>query len=74
MHDYEKSCIYCVNTIGPWFGKGDMFIYDKCNIEGGGINNGRDNTTYSCKRSIRSSLFVDTAGPDEYNYFIVSDY
>ena len=35
-------------------------------------NNGSDE--YDCHSQYKSSLFVNTAGPDEENFFIVSDY
>ena len=75
MYDYEKYGIWCNDIHGPYFGNGEMGINDNCNNEGGWIyNNGSDSSIYTCNNILKSSLFVGTAGPDDKNLFIVSDY
>ncbi len=64
---------------GPVFGYNkelmcnEIFIRDKCN-EANSCHIYIDGNEYDYLQQYRSSLFVNTAGPDEYNYFSVSDY
>ena len=73
----SKYAIECDTHDGPRFGNGsnnDIFIdlhYYKengCSIQ----NDGRRG--YVCDSEYKSSLFVNTAGPDEENEFRVLDY
>ena len=68
--------ICCYPNYGPIFGfDNDIGIYDNCNREQGGWTNfGNSDSSYECNSPLKSSLFVNTAGPDELNYFKVSDY
>ena len=50
----------------------DIRIYDNCNKEHNSIY--FDNHAYECHSEYKSSLFVNTAGPDEENRFSVMDY
>ena len=70
----NKYAIRCNPSYGPIFGNGhDIGIGDNCNRdEGGWTNYGYG--SYECKNSLKRSLFVNTAGPDQTNYFKVSDY
>ena len=72
----SNRAIYCDPYYGPMFGSGeDIGIDDNCNRDKGGWTNfGNSNSSYECSSPLKSSLFVNTAGPDECNYFIVSDY
>ena len=69
----SEEAIYCDPYYGPMFGSGeDIGIFDNCNDEGGWTNYGYG--SYECKNSLKKSLFVNTAGPDQQNNFKVSDY
>ena len=72
----NNRAIGCDPRYGPVFGSGtDIGIEDNCNRDKGGWTNyGNSNGSYECKSPLKSSLFVGTAGPDEPNYFKVSDY
>ena len=72
----NNRAIYCNPSWGPVFGSGcDLGINDNCNRDKGGWTKyGDSNGSYECKNSLKKSLFVNTAGPDETNCFIVSDY
>ena len=70
----NKYAIDCDPSCGPRFGSGiDIGIHDNCNNENGGWTN-YGNGSYECNSPLKRSLFVNTAGPNEYNYFKVSDY
>ncbi len=73
----SKYAIYCWNDHGPVFGdgwgfdiriKGNFYKKSSCSIENDGTNG------YECHPEYKSSLFVDTAGPDKKNMFTVLDY
>ena len=67
------SAIYCKPTCGPIFGFHTLYIEDTCV----GRNRGHYSNTYEhyeCHPEYKSSLFVDTNGPDNINYFSVLDY
>ena len=71
----NKYAIDCNPSYGPKFGSGcDIGIYDNCNDKGGNTYYGDSNSSYECSSPLKSSLFVNTAGPDQRNYFKVSDY
>ena len=69
--------IQCESEWGPKFGymqNNDLFIGSQCNKEDSCklYNDGKH--AYECHSEYKSSLFVNTAGPDEENYFSVLDY
>ena len=72
----NNRAIRCNPSYGPIFGYGtDISIKNNCNRDKGGWTNvGYSDSSYECSSPLKSSLFVNTAGPDEENYFKVSDY
>ena len=72
----NNEAIYCNPSYGPVFGYGcDIGIENNCNRDKGGWTNyGFSNSSYECNSPLKSSLFVNTAGPNEQNDFKVSDY
>ena len=66
--------IECNSFNGPIFGDDDIHIGDDCNNETECYieNNGKKG--YECHPEYKSSLFVNTAGPDEKNNFSILDY
>ena len=72
----SNRAIDCDPIYGPIFGYGrDIGIKNKCNSDNGGWTNyGNGNSSYECNSPLKSSLFVNTAGPDQCNTFKVSDY
>ena len=67
--------IKCNPEYGPIFGYGyDIGIRDNCNKNGGWTCYGNSYSSYEYDSPLKKSLFVNTAGPDEWNYFKVSDY
>ena len=70
----KNRAIYCDPRYGPVFGSGyDICICDNCNCDNGGWTY-FGTSSYECSSPLKCSLFVNTAGPDERNNFIVSDY
>ena len=70
----SKYAIYCNYSNGPLFGNRDIYISENCNL-GNHSSIYNDGTgQYECHPEYRSSLFVNTAGPDSTNYFSVLDY
>ena len=70
----NNKAIACGPRYGPVFGYGnDICIYDNCNNEQGGWTC-YGVGSYECNNSLKCSLFVKTAGPDQKNFFKVSDY
>ncbi len=68
----SKYAIECYSKYGPIFGD-DIYIDNYCNNRHCKINN--DGTKgYECHPEYKSSLFVNTAGPDEENKLAVLDY
>ena len=67
------GAIYCYPNDGPIFGY-DIFIREHCNKKNicSIRNDGKHG--YECHPKYKSSLFVNTAGPDEENEFTVLDY
>ena len=66
------SAIGCSTNAGPIFSI-DILIDDNCNRESCLIMN--DGTKgYECHPEHKSSLFVNTAGPNDRNLFTVLDY
>ena len=71
----RHRAINCDPRYGPIFGSGrDICICDNCNKKGGWTCYGNSDSSYECNNSYRRSLFVNTAGPDQTNWFKVSDY
>ena len=72
----DNDAICCYPDRGPIFGYGhDIIIRDNCNRnDGGWTSYGDSGSSYECNSPLKSSLFVNTAGPDQTNYFKVSDY
>ena len=72
----NNDAIFCYPIYGPIFGYGPgIMIEDNCNRDKGGWTNFGDSCSlYECNSPLKSSLFVGTAGPDQTNYFKVSDY
>ena len=70
----NKYAIECYPHNGPIFGPLDMQIADKCNEENSCSIHDDGTHGYECHPEYKSSLFVNTAGPDEENYFTVLDY
>ena len=65
--------IKCNPRTGPIFGC-DIGICDNCNRNGGWTCYGNSDSSYECNNSLKQSLFVNTAGPNEQNDFSVLDY
>ena len=74
----EMDCAITSNSIiGPTFGymkASDVFIPNYCNIKIRCYINNDGKRAYECYPQYKSSLFVNTAGPDSTNYFTVLDY
>ena len=75
MKRKESDCaIQCYPLSGPSFGDSVIVICNYCNkVDSCCINNISEGD-YECHPEYKSSLFVNTAGPDEENYFSVLDY
>ena len=72
---YSDRAIKCNPRYGPIFGYGcDIGIHYNCNKNGGWTCYGNSDSSYECNNSLKQSLFVNTAGPDETNVFSVLDY
>ena len=72
---YRYRAIACYPGYGPIFGSGrDKGICDNCNKNGGWTCYGNRDSSYECNNSLKQSLFVNTAGPNEQNDFSVLDY
>ena len=73
----ESDCaIDCDSYYGPIFCGNydyDIGIVNNCNVWRCSIGN-VGTFGYECHPQYKSSLFVNTAGPDEDNYFSVLDY
>ena len=71
----SERAINCDPRYGPIFGYGcDIGIRDNCNKNGGWTCYGNSDSSYECNNSLKQSLFVNTAGPNEQNDFSVLDY
>ena len=69
----SKCAIICDPDCGPIFNY-DIIITNNCNEKNScGIDN-KGTYGYECHPEYKSSLLVNTAGPDEDNYFSVLDY
>ena len=77
MKREESDCASeCSPYFGPTFGKynGDLMIGGHCNEENSSSIHNDGTHAYECHPEYKSSLFVNTAGPDEKNNFSVLDY
>ncbi len=63
--------ILCIPHVGPSF-MVDICIF--CTVLNGSFIHNDGEGGYECHSEYRSSLFVNTAGPDEDNHFSVLDY
>ena len=70
----DSPAMKCCSIYGPTFGDIDVWVLNMCNNENSCIieNDGRGG--YECHPEYRSSLFVNTAGPDDDNYYSILDY
>ena len=68
----SDRAISCLSKAGLAFGA-DILMYILENIYDCFISND-GSRGYECNPEYKSSLFVNTAGPDEKNYFYVLDY
>ena len=75
----RKKCplaICCNPEWGPTFGNilnFDIGIWGDCNIESNCFIDNCAAKAYECHPQYKSSLFVNTAGPEEKNFFSVLD-
>ena len=72
----SNSAIYCNPNCGPLFGNGspDICIVDNCNEENSCAINDSSLLQYDYHSDYRSSLYVNSGGPDDVNMFTVLDY
>ncbi len=71
----DNDCaIRCDPKDGPMFDPLDIYIPDHCNEKDSCFINNDVWTGYECHPKYKSSLFVNTAGPDNTNRFSVLDY
>ena len=72
----SKEAIGCLSNYGPSFGNsyGDIYIADDCRKENSCYIISPSYFQYDCHPQYKSSLYVNTAGPDNANYFSVLDY
>ena len=69
--DYAISC---EPDYGPIFGNCDIRISSNCTSEDSCTISNDGTHGYECHPQLKSSLFVNTAGPDNENKFTVLDY
>ncbi len=70
----SEHAIKCDPSDGPTFGESDIYIDSLCDYKRRCIINNDGTHGYECHPQYKSSLFVNTAGPDEENEFSVLDY
>ena len=72
----NNSVIYCTPNFGPQFGNGspDIGIADNCNDEHSCAITKSSLLQYEYHSDYRSSLYVNSGGPDNTNWFTVLDY
>ena len=72
----SKTAIRCNSFDGPLFGNytSDIYIGDKCNEENSCWIIYPSCFQYECHPKYKSSLYVNTASPDNSNFFSVLDY
>ena len=69
----SEYAIRCDPDDGPSLGN-DIYISDNCNNWNSCWINNDGSHEYDCHKEYKNSLFVNTAKPDERNYFSVLDY
>ncbi len=75
----KKQAICCYPDYGPLFGSAftsliDIYINDKHNEKSWCFTNNNGSNSFECHTAYKASLFVNTAGPNERNYFTLLDY
>ena len=75
----SEYAIICNSEYGPCFGYEtyngyDLFVNDHCNKKNSYYIASDDTTGYECHPEYKKSLFVNTSGSDDKNYFSVLDY
>ena len=73
----SEYAIECYPYDGPTYGSMwniDLFIGDHCNEENSCYIYNDGTHGYECHPGYKSSLFVNTAGPNEKNNFSILDY
>ena len=70
----SKCAIYCAFYSTIAFGYDDIRINDHCDCVDSCYINNDGKGGYECHPEYKSSLFVNTAGPDEENRFSILDY
>ena len=70
----SEYAIKCYPNHGPSFGDNDISISRNCNEENSCFITNDGTRGFECHPLYKSSLFVNTAGPDEVNSFTVLDY
>ena len=70
----SRETISCYPNCGPSFGCFNITIGDNCNEEGRCWIGASSNFQYDCHSEYKSSLYVNTDGPNEMNFFSVLDY
>ena len=74
----SKYAITCRGDCGPTFGfdypNYDILITNNCNNNSNNWIGDPSYFCYKCHPQYKSSLFVNTAGPNSNNYFTVLDY
>ena len=74
MKEENDHCaIICRTNFGPIF-VDDLVLGDNCNKENSCYITNNGTNGYECHPEHKSSLFVNTAKPDEENLFTVLDY
>ena len=73
-NDYAIECYPKFCPIYGSIRNGDLIISNHCNKENSCSIQNDGTNTYECHPGYKSSLFVNTAGPDEENIFSVLDY
>ncbi len=68
------GCFSFYDYEGPIFGDNDIHIYHNCDEKNSCLINNDGTRGYECHHEYKSSLFVNTAGPDKENKFSVLDY
>ena len=69
----SKHAFFNDEHFGPIFGEKEIVISDECNKENSCEININEDSAYECHPEYKSSLFVNTNGPNEPNKFTVYD-
>ncbi len=70
----SNKALYCAPQDGIAYGNDDIHIHNNCHRKNSCSIHNDGKGGYECHPEYKSSLFVNTAGPDEENYFTVLDY